>query len=147
MIKQNKTKQQSEANRKFTHQALRPGQRRKEIFVTQRNPWLWTIPQLIQRDTDGTNESTWLLQAELKPALAGCCGGANRPFQGNQQGPGWCSLQHTGYPSTPASQPFLARDIRSDGLIPFSLAAIKTNGVSFHSCPQRGQRGFDLSYM
>lgn len=132
-------------NRKFTHQTLRPGQRRKDVFVTQRNPWLWTIPQPIQRDTDRTNESTSLLQAELKPASAGCCRGASRPFQGNQQGPGWCSLQHTGCPSTPASHPFLGRGIRSVGLTPFSPAAIKTNGVPFHSRPKRGQRGFHLS--
>lgn len=56
-------------------------------------------------------------------------------------------LVHTGYPSTPASHPFLRQGIRSVGLTPFSPAAIKTNGVPFHSCPKRRQRGFDLSYM
>lgn len=40
--------------------------------------------------------------------------------------------------STSASHPGLTWGIRSVGLTPFSPAAIKMNGVSFHNCPKEG---------
>lgn len=62
------------------------------------------------------------------------------PFQGNRRvQPG--APAALGLSSTSASHPGLAWDIRSVGLTPFSPAAIKTNGVSFHSCPKRGTVG------
>lgn len=49
-------------------------QQRKDFFLfffaTQRITWIWTNPQLIKKDKV-ISKSTWLLQAELRPAWPG----------------------------------------------------------------------------
>lgn len=60
--------------KKSAHQTLNTLESTERIFffffATQRITWIWTNPQLIKKDKV-ISKSTWLLQAELRPAWPG----------------------------------------------------------------------------